>query len=143
MFHIIVAKVDLDVTYVAIAIHACCKGVLQMFHLFVFSEASCKCVYFECCICCKCFYLDVAYICIGFSSVFRCFCKCFRCILQVFQLVRTHVASVSSGCCKSRSGVAHVAMEPTCCRACMWEAKGDGGRELFPLLRVEPDNFTI
>jgi hypothetical protein len=38
------------------------------------------------------------------------FCKCFRRMLQVFHLFQTYVASVSSGCCKSRSGVAHVAM---------------------------------
>jgi hypothetical protein len=47
-------------------------------------------------ICCKCFYLDVAYVCNDFSSVFKCFasvldmcCKCFSCfkhMLQVFHL---------------------------------------------------------
>jgi hypothetical protein len=31
-------------------------------------------------------------------------------MLQVFQLFRTYVASVSFGCCKSRSGVTHVSM---------------------------------
>jgi hypothetical protein len=33
-------------------------------------------------------------------------------MLQVFQLFRTYVASVSSKYCKSRSGVTHVALRP-------------------------------
>jgi hypothetical protein len=46
----------------------------------------------------------------------------FSCVLQVFQMYVckcfsfwTQVASVSSGCCKSNSSVAHVTMGPTCC----------------------------
>jgi hypothetical protein len=31
-------------------------------------------------------------------------------MLQVFQLFRTYVASVSFGCCKNRSDVAHIVM---------------------------------
>jgi hypothetical protein len=68
----------------------------------------------RCCICfthmLPIFYLDVAYACNDFQVFIRCFCKCFRRIPQVFQLFRTYVASVSSRCCKSRSGVADVAM---------------------------------
>jgi hypothetical protein len=45
-------------------------------------------------------------ICNGFSSIFKCFAKCFRCMLQVFQLFQTYVVNVSFGCFKSRSGVA-------------------------------------
>lgn len=75
-----------------------------------------------------------------FAMAFQVFfgiCNCFRCMLQVFQLFQTYAARVSSGCCKSRSGVTHVAMGPTCrsCwgaaeqvqtvpRACAWEAEG-------------------
>jgi hypothetical protein len=71
--------------------------------------------------------------CIYFAMPTHVFFWCFRRMLQVLQLFRTYVASVS-GCCKSRSSVAHVAMGPTCCRACAWEAEGreakgnDGGR---------------
>jgi uncharacterized membrane protein YhaH (DUF805 family) len=36
----------------------------------------------------------------------------YRRMLQVFQLFRTYVANVSSICYKSRSGVAHVAVDP-------------------------------
>jgi hypothetical protein len=50
VFHIDIAKVDQDVTYVAMAIHVCCKRLFGMFHLF-FSD-----------ICCKYFYLNVAYV---------------------------------------------------------------------------------
>jgi hypothetical protein len=60
------------------------------------------------------FYLDV---CNSYTNVFKfflVFCKCVRRMLQEFQLFRTYVASVSSRCCKSRSGVAHVATGPTC-----------------------------
>jgi len=38
----------------------------------------------------------------------------------VFQLFRTYVVSVLSGCCKNRSGVAHVAMGPTCHWGTVW-----------------------
>jgi hypothetical protein len=59
------------------------------------------------------FHLDVR-ICLQWLytcfQVFFVFCKCFRHMLQVFQLFRTYVTSVSLGCCKSRSGVAHVTM---------------------------------
>jgi hypothetical protein len=52
-------------------------------------------------------------------QVFQVFCKCFRHTLQGFQLFWTYVVNVSSGCCKSRLGVAHVAI---CVRS-------GGGRE--------------
>jgi hypothetical protein len=42
-----------------------------------------------------------------FLSVFRCFCKCFRCMFQMFHLSSLHVATVAFGCFKSRSGDAH------------------------------------
>jgi hypothetical protein len=83
-------------------------------------------------VCCKHFHMDVAsvsYRCCKSRS--RC-CICFAmtthvfqvlsCVLQVFQMYVckcfsfwTYVASVSSVCCKSKSGVAHIAMEPTYC----------------------------
>jgi hypothetical protein len=53
------------------------------------------------------FCLDVPYILQWlFLSVFKCFYKCFRRMLQVFQLFRTYVLNVSFGCFKSTSGVA-------------------------------------
>jgi hypothetical protein len=48
------------------------------------------------------------YICV--FKFFLVFCKCFKRILQVFQMFRTYVTGVSSECCKSRSGIAQVAM---------------------------------
>ena len=50
MFHMDVAKVDRDVSYVAMVVHVCCKLLFSMFHLF-FIDA--------------CFmygYLDAAYV---------------------------------------------------------------------------------
>jgi hypothetical protein len=49
-----VAKIDQNVTYVAIATYGCCKRLFEMFHLFKVHVAS---VLSECCIC---FMLDVA-----------------------------------------------------------------------------------
>jgi hypothetical protein len=40
-------KVDLDVPYVIMASHVCCKFMLQMFHLF--SNACCNCFFSGCC----------------------------------------------------------------------------------------------
>jgi hypothetical protein len=34
VFHINVAKLDQDVTYVAMVVHVCCKCLFPMFHLF-------------------------------------------------------------------------------------------------------------
>ena len=34
VFYLAVAKVDLDVAYVAMAIHACFKSMFQVFHIF-------------------------------------------------------------------------------------------------------------
>jgi len=41
-----VAKVDRDITYVEIALHLCCKGLLPMFHL-CFGGVCCKYVYLD------------------------------------------------------------------------------------------------
>ena len=65
-------------------------------------------------ICCKYFHLDVAkvdlditYVCNGFQVFLGIFFKCFRRMFQVFHLCSLYVATVASGCFKSRSGVAH------------------------------------
>jgi hypothetical protein len=105
VFYINVAKVDRDVSHVAMAIHAC---VFSKCFICFFKEACYKRVYFRCCIyfmqMLQVFYIsDVAYACDGFSSVFRRFtsfsnvcCKCFSCL------------NVSFRCCKSSSNVACV-----------------------------------
>jgi hypothetical protein len=56
------------------------------------------------------FYLDVAYI---LQWLHMCFLGCFICMLQVFHLFQTYVASILFGHCKSRSRVAHIAIGPT------------------------------
>jgi hypothetical protein len=132
VFYTSVVKIDRDVAHVA-------KGYTRMFQVYVPTVSSVLDV------CCKCFiwmlqkyikhmfqvfHLDVAYICNGYTHVFFCVsdiccnrlkkdicCNCFSCF-------RTYVASVSSGCYKSRSSVAHVSMGPTYCRACTWEVEG-------------------
>jgi hypothetical protein len=111
VFRMDVAKVDRDVAYVAMAMPSCCKRLFQMFYLFFRRML-------------QAFYLNVAYVASVFiwmlhmlAMTFNCFqvfYKCFRCMLQLFQFFRTYATSVSSGCCKSRSDVAHVGIGPTC-----------------------------
>jgi hypothetical protein len=67
--------------------------------LSVFSDVCCKCVYLDVIyvshINLQVFYLDVAYVFVVVPSVFRCFCKCFRCMFQVFDLL----LNVCCKCC--------------------------------------------
>jgi hypothetical protein len=118
-----VAKVNWNVTYVAMTIHVCCKRLFQMFQLFqmdVVHVLSGCCIYFT--VVLQVFHPDVAYVFTHMLQVFHLevayvlqwLHTCFRCILQVFQLFWTYIANVSFRCCKSRSGVAHVAVEPIC-----------------------------
>jgi hypothetical protein len=69
---------------VAMAIHVCCKCIVQMFELFHLDIA--------------CFHLDVAYV---VSVCFKCF-TCFRHMLQVFYLNVTYVVVVIHICCKCK-----------------------------------------
>jgi hypothetical protein len=119
VFHLDITKIDLDVAY----IYKC----FRCFHMYVASVSS---GYYKnrsgCCIYiqvfqvfsyvyCKCFHLDVAMFCDGYTHAFKyflVFCKCFKRMLQVFQLFRTYVVSVSSGYYKSRSHVTHVECDP-------------------------------
>jgi hypothetical protein len=73
---------------------------------------------------CKCFYLDIAYVlyiylqvflygcCVCFEMTFQVFSRCFLSVsnayFNCFICLQTLVASVSSRCFKSRSGVTHV-----------------------------------
>jgi hypothetical protein len=86
-----VAKVDRDVAYIAMVIHACCKSLFQMFHLFL--RCMLQVFYLDVAyvsrICYKCFYLDVAYA-----------CNDFQVFLSVLQVLQTYVASVSHVCYK-------------------------------------------
>jgi hypothetical protein len=59
------------------------------------------------------FRLDVAYI---LQWIHMCFFLCFGRMLQVF-------CKYSSGCFKSKSSVARIAIGPTYRRACAWEAE--------------------
>jgi energy-converting hydrogenase Eha subunit C len=62
----------LDIAYVAMAIHVCCKYIFQMFQLFHLNAA--------------CFYLDVAHVAVAICV----YCKC----IQMFHMFHTYVASV-------------------------------------------------
>jgi hypothetical protein len=111
------------------AIHVCFKCIFQMFYLFQTYVAS---VSFGCCKtrsgCCiymqvfpgvfirmlQVFHLDICmflqWLHMCFQVFFLVFCKCFRRILQVYQLFWEYVASVLPRCCKNRLDFAHVAM---------------------------------
>jgi hypothetical protein len=49
-------------------------------------------------------YIDVAKVDHGVAYVVMAIHVCFKCMFQMFHLLQTNVASVLSGCCKSRSG---------------------------------------
>jgi hypothetical protein len=49
MFHLVLHVYHLDVTYVALTIHICCKCMFKMFHLFQMYAASVLSVCFICC----------------------------------------------------------------------------------------------
>jgi hypothetical protein len=108
VFYMDVAKVDWDVAYVAIVVHVCCKLLVPC--LICFFRRMLQVCLFGCCICfthmSQLFYLMLCM----FYDGFKCFSgvfvnvsdACFKC----FICLQMYVASVVSGCFKSRSGVA-------------------------------------
>jgi hypothetical protein len=80
VFHVDVAKLDWGVAYVAMIVLVCYNCLFPMFHLFFFRHMLQVCLS-GCCICftriLQVFYLDVAYVCNCFSSVFMCFKRMF------------------------------------------------------------------
>jgi hypothetical protein len=145
VFHLDVAKVDLrcciccndNICMLQVYVFKCFRCIFQVFHLDVAYTCMLQGYVYKCFRCLirmlQVFHLDVAYV---LQWLHTCF-QVFQTYLQVFQLFRTYVASISFGCCKSRSRAAHVAVGPIYCsrllqllgrRACAWEAEGDGGR---------------
>jgi hypothetical protein len=82
LFHLDVAKTYLDVAYVAMVVHVCCKFLFQCFSRF--SRCILQVCLFGCYICFTYMLQNVlsgCCVCLTrFSSVFRCFCKCFICM---------------------------------------------------------------
>jgi hypothetical protein len=100
-FHLNVAKVHLDVVYVAIAIYTCCKRMFQVIHVFktyiiTISSRYCK-ARFGCCIC---FY--------GYTCIFK------R-MFQMFQVFETYVANVCYKCFRCFGRI--------CYKCCIWMLK--------------------
>jgi hypothetical protein len=115
VFYTNIAKIDWDVTYVAMVVYVCCKGLLPMFHLcfrtyvaYVFIwmlhmfHTYVECVLSEYCVCLQ-----------RFSGVFGCFFQvfqkhvasvCFKC----FSSFQTYVARVLSECCMCCSGYTYM-----------------------------------
>jgi hypothetical protein len=98
VFHMDVTKVDYDLVYVAIDVHACCKCLSLKFHLFFFSICMLQVGLSGCCVCfthmLQAFYLDIVYVCNDFQVFLGIFAsvskKCFKCFIWF----ETHVASV-------------------------------------------------
>jgi hypothetical protein len=113
MFHLDVAKVDWDVAHVAMTIHACCKYMFQMFYLFFQTYVASMFIWML-----HMFHMYVAIVlagcCIFFAMTFHVFSAVFASVSNVcfkcFICLQTFIANISSGCFKSRSCVAHVAM---------------------------------
>ena len=83
-----VVKVDRDVACVATVVHVCSKHLFPMFYPFFQTYVANVFIWML-----HMFHTYVASILSGrcvcsamVSSVFRCFCKCFTCMLQVFHL---------------------------------------------------------
>jgi hypothetical protein len=94
-------------TYVA---NVCSKCFIYFFrHMLQACLFGC-CMYFI-------WMLHIFYNC--FSSVFRCFYKCFRRMMQVFQVFRTYFANILFGCFKSRSGVVSLSSLPIASPRCL------------------------
>jgi hypothetical protein len=91
VFNLDVTKVNQNVVHV---------GYTRMFEVYVpnvssrFSD-----------VCLQVFHLDVAYVFTHMKCFQVFFCKCFIRMFRVFKMFRTYVASVSSGCFKSRYSV--------------------------------------
>jgi hypothetical protein len=79
VFHIDVAKVDRDVSYVAMVVHVCCKCLFQMFYL-LFKCMLQVCLY----VCCICFTHTLQVFYLGVAYVFQWSFKCFQVFWQVF-----------------------------------------------------------
>jgi hypothetical protein len=87
---------------------------------------------------CKCFILMFAYVCNGYTCVFK-----FSGVLQVFQLFQTYVASVSSVCCKSRSDVALVAMRVRSGGSASGPCAWSGGAGIIRVVRARVGTRNI
>ena len=79
----------LDVAYVALAIHICCKCMFKCFSCFETYVVSCLS---GCCICCTSYTRTLQ------VYVFKCF-SCFKCMLQMFYLDVVYVAVAIDVCC--------------------------------------------
>jgi hypothetical protein len=85
VFHMDVVKVNRDVAYVAMVVYVCCKLLFPMFHLF-FRRLLQVCLS-GCYICFTHMFTSVlSGYCVCFCNGFRCFCKCFRRMFQMFHL---------------------------------------------------------
>jgi hypothetical protein len=64
-----------------------------------------------------------------YCNAYKCFASVSDICCKYFSCFQIHVASVSFGCCKSRSGVAHVTMGPTAAATCYshWVTSGRYG----------------
>jgi hypothetical protein len=96
LFHIDITKIDWDVAFVVMAI--CFRRILQVF---LFGYCICfipQVFLYGCCVC--------------FEMTFQVFSRCFlnvsNAYFNCFICFQTLVASVSSRCFKSKSGVTHV-----------------------------------
>ena len=116
---------------------ACCKRVFQVFHIHVFLKlfymhvASVSC---ECCICCHDYTRKCSHIYYKrFIWMLHMFCNGYMRVFLVFQAYVAIVSTILDVCCKCRSDIAHVAVDPICssCQlqlldspACTWVCKG-------------------
>ena len=106
VFYMNVAKVHLDVVFVAMAIHVCCKCMFQIFHLFQTYVVNILSGY---CICFSGYTHRFLTSIKSVSSIFRCMlqvflcrcCKCCSCCTHMLQAYVVNVSTVSDVYCIS------------------------------------------
>jgi hypothetical protein len=95
----------MDIAYIVMVVYICCKHLFLMFHLYILQVCLSECcIYFTYML--QSFYPNGAYVLQLFSCFFRCFYKCFDTCFKCFICIQMYVASVVSGCFKSRMGAA-------------------------------------
>jgi hypothetical protein len=113
VFHADVAKVDRNVTYVAMIVHVCCRCLFPMFHLFFQTYVASVFIWmsgYVLHICCKCFIWILHMSAIVFQ-VFSCVSnvcfECFSCFVRMLQFFNLDVSKIDWGC-RAYCNVSHL-----------------------------------
>jgi hypothetical protein len=140
VFHMDVEKVDQDIACVAMVVHVCCKLMFSMFHLFFFLTYDASMFYLDVAYVftnmMQVFYLDVAYVYNGF----KCFCKCFRRMFQIFLFVFERMLQLLHLDVSKLDRVLH---RPHCLFCYLASVSGAGRRKRSKLAQANPTCLRV